>query len=51
MFKAINKCINKIFETDQKLSVKDTTFIFVVYSIFLILSLIVLAILLSPLAS
>lgn len=47
MFKTINKCINKIFETDQKLTRTETT---VAYAIFLIGAIIALIILCSPIA-
>lgn len=48
MFKTINKCINKIFETDQKLTRKETTVITLAYAVFLLGALTTLAILLSP---
>lgn len=50
MFKAINKCINKIFETDQKLTRKETTVITLAYALFLIEAIISLIILCSPIA-
>ncbi|WP_435197848.1 hypothetical protein [Lactobacillus iners] len=50
MFKAINKCINKIFDTDQKLTRKETTVITLAYALFLIGAIIALIILCSPIA-
>lgn len=49
MFKAINKCINKIFETDQKLTRKETTVITLAYVILIIGALIELSFLGAPL--
>ncbi|MCT7775420.1 MAG: hypothetical protein N4R63_03560 [Lactobacillus iners] len=48
MFKAINKCINKII--DQKLTRKETTVITLAYALFLIGAIIALIILCSPIA-
>lgn len=50
MFKAIKKCLNKIFETDQKLTRKETTVITLAYALFLIGAIIALIILCSPIA-
>lgn len=48
MFKTINKCINKIFDTDQKLTRTETTVLTLAYAVFLLGALTALAILLSP---
>lgn len=50
MFKAINKCITKFFDIDQKLTRKETTVITLAYALFLIGAIIALIILCSPIA-
>lgn len=50
MFKAINKYINKNLNTEEKLTVKETTIITLAYAIFLIGAIIALIILCSPIA-